>query len=126
MTEVREITRSELVWASLVISSSVSPSEKYSCAASEERFTNGRTAMDWMAAAAAVAGATFARNFTTRGIKNRAVAITTIPADAPTVIRVADFRRGVNSGTESAVGSALCPTIFGGSRSIFRVAAVNR
>src|SRR5215475_7293422 len=46
MVDVREITRSELTLARLVINSSVMPSAKYSWAGSPERFARGRTAMD--------------------------------------------------------------------------------
>src|SRR5215475_8510638 len=51
MTEVREITRSELSCARSVIKASVIPSEKYSCDASPVRFSKGSTAMARMAGA---------------------------------------------------------------------------
>ena len=43
---VREITRRVLYFASVVISSSVMPSAKYSSSAPPERFSRGRTAME--------------------------------------------------------------------------------
>ena len=50
--EVREATRSPGTLASRLRSSSVSPSEKYSCSRSELRFTSGRTAMEGAACSA--------------------------------------------------------------------------
>jgi hypothetical protein len=44
MEEVREITLTDPICARSVISASVMPSEKYSCAASPVRFCNGKTA----------------------------------------------------------------------------------
>src|ERR1700745_134539 len=44
--EVRAATCSSLISASELSSSSVSPSEKYSCSLSSLRFTNGSTAME--------------------------------------------------------------------------------
>ncbi len=52
IAEVREITRSDRICASCVMSSSVMPSAKYSCSASPEKFASGRTAIDWMPPAA--------------------------------------------------------------------------
>ena len=46
MTDVREITRTPLILAIAEISSSVMPSEKYSCAGSPERFSSGRMARE--------------------------------------------------------------------------------
>src|SRR5436309_14539809 len=46
MAEVLETTRNALIFASDVISASVSPSAKYSCSGSPERFSKGRTAKD--------------------------------------------------------------------------------
>ena len=46
MTDVREITLSEPSFARSPISTSVIPSEKYSCSGSPERFSSGRTAME--------------------------------------------------------------------------------
>src|SRR3954447_26434807 len=46
MVESREVTRKELILATSVISSSVMPSAKYSCAESPERFSSGSTAID--------------------------------------------------------------------------------
>src|ERR1700681_3542608 len=46
MTEVREITRSALICASWVMSSSLMPSAKYSWSTSPERFSRGSTASD--------------------------------------------------------------------------------
>src|SRR5262249_20678285 len=51
ITEVREITRSELILAKLAISSSVIPSAKYSCSGSREKLSRGSTAKDRMLAA---------------------------------------------------------------------------
>src|SRR6478609_9683516 len=44
MTDVREITRSALIFESSVMRSSVMPSAKYSCSGSRDRFSSGRTA----------------------------------------------------------------------------------
>src|SRR5262252_42487 len=44
MTDVREITRSALIFESSVMRSSVMPSAKYSCSGSPDRFSSGRTA----------------------------------------------------------------------------------
>src|SRR5262249_31931809 len=52
ITEVREITRSELILAKLAISSSVIPSAKYSCSGSREKLSRGRTARERIFAAA--------------------------------------------------------------------------
>ena len=46
MTDVREMTRSALIFESSAMSASVMPSEKYSCSGSAERFWNGRTAIE--------------------------------------------------------------------------------
>src|SRR5689334_18565049 len=46
MTEVREMTRSEAILAISPISSSVIPSEKYSCSGFPDRFSSGSTAME--------------------------------------------------------------------------------
>ena len=46
MTDVREIVRSPLIFASSAISCSVIPSAKYSCSGSPDRSSNGSTAMD--------------------------------------------------------------------------------
>jgi hypothetical protein len=46
ITDVREITRSDPIFARVVISSSVIPSAKYSCEGSPERFSSGNTAME--------------------------------------------------------------------------------
>src|SRR5258707_15079008 len=45
IVEAREITRSELTCARLVIRASVIPSAKYSCEESPVRFSNGNTAI---------------------------------------------------------------------------------
>src|SRR5262245_39606030 len=44
MTDVREMTRSALIFESSVMRSSVMPSAKYSCSGSRDRFSSGRTA----------------------------------------------------------------------------------
>src|SRR5258708_37801926 len=98
MTEVRDITCSEPTWASLVISSSVSPSEKYSCAGSEERLTRGKTAMERIAVGPGVTAVPFARNFTTRGTKYRVLAMTRIVAEAATPRRGFDHHIRTLSG----------------------------
>src|SRR5258707_1445105 len=54
MTDVREVTWSDVILLRLVISSSVMLSAKYSCSGSWERFSRGRTAMDWMRTGAAL------------------------------------------------------------------------
>ena len=46
ITDVHEITRSDLYFASMVISSSVIPSAKYPCDASPARLSRGSTAME--------------------------------------------------------------------------------
>jgi hypothetical protein len=46
MADVREITRAARMWDSSPITSSVSPSLKYSFSGSALMFTNGRTTMD--------------------------------------------------------------------------------
>src|SRR5258707_10764426 len=48
IVEAREITRSELTCARLVIRASVTPSAKYSCEESPVRFSNGKTAIAWI------------------------------------------------------------------------------
>src|SRR5258708_4468176 len=48
IADVREITRSDLIFARLVVSSSVMPSAKYSWLGSPERFSNGSTAKERM------------------------------------------------------------------------------
>jgi hypothetical protein len=48
MTEVREITRREDIFANSVINSAVIPSAKYSCSESPDRFSSGSTASEWM------------------------------------------------------------------------------
>src|SRR5262249_42139099 len=44
MTDVREITRSALIFESSVMRSSVMPSAKYSCSGSRDKFSSGKTA----------------------------------------------------------------------------------
>ena len=48
MTEVREITFSEPSLARCVMSSSVKPSARYSCAGSPDKFSRGKTAIERM------------------------------------------------------------------------------
>ena len=60
---MRAATCNSLIWASELSSSSVSPSEKYSCSLSPLKFTNGSTARECGGGLKAVAEATSAPRF---------------------------------------------------------------
>src|SRR5258708_30903414 len=126
MTEVRDITCSEPTWASLVISSSVSPSEKFSCAGSEERLTRGKTAMERIAVGPGVTAVPFARNFTTRGTKYRVLAMTRIVAEAATPRRVLDHHFLTVSGRGTPAAWGTFASIRPGTWTIFRAPALER
>jgi hypothetical protein len=46
--ELREITSRPAIFDKSVITSSLMPSEKYSCSGSPDMLVNGRTAIDWV------------------------------------------------------------------------------
>jgi len=110
ITDVRDITLSAWICARLLMSDSVMPSAKYSCAGSPERFCKGRTAIERIGAD--VLATTVLRRFE---IKNIATVTPAISKNAAAMTKASRDRLGFGL-VRSSAGTSTVDTSLPGVR----------